>query len=258
MCRAMITVVCLAAFGTSSAPAGAQTVAVKEKPPLYRYVSYWAFPPAHRGDVGKDRALGNEKVLEAALADGTLVGYGDEENQVHFAEGFTHNSWTQAKSIASLMKLVDTLHKSGGSGSPLASSTRHWDQIYTSSFYNWKAGFWRGAYGYSGTFKLKPDAPAPDDVIRALSSFYVPVFEKMLSDGIIVEYEIDREMFHNTDSRSQVRFSFVMPNAEGIDRFRAALGNALDQNSLILPAVGSMMIDFNEEFHYVKVNATYN
>src|SRR5205809_4421425 len=51
-------------------------------------------------------------------------------------------------------------------------------------------------------------APAADDVIRVVSSFYVPVFEKILSDGI-VEYELDREVFHNTDSRSQIHFSFV-------------------------------------------------
>lgn len=58
----------------------------------------------------------------------------------------------------------------------------------------------RGAYGYAGTYKLKPDAPDADDAVRTLSSFYVPVFEKLLADGTIVEYEIDREMIHTTDS----------------------------------------------------------
>jgi hypothetical protein len=257
VCRIMVGVAGLAVLGMTATLAGVQTDEVKEKPPLYRYVSNWAFPPPHSADPDKDGSAGNQKILAAALADGTLVGYGDEENQVHFAEGFTHASWGQAKSIASLMKVVDALHKSGGSSSPLASSTRHWDQIYITSFYNWKAGSWKGAYGYSGTFKVKPDAPAADDVIRIVSSFYVPVFEKMLSDGIIVEYELDREIFHNTDSRSQIHFSFVMPNAEGLDKFRAALGDALDKNSLILPAVSSMMFDFNEQFNFVKVNATY-
>lgn len=253
----MTCVVCLTALGMSTARAGAQTVAVKEKPPLYRYVSYWTFPQARWADLDKEGAAGNQKMLAAALADGTLVGYGDEENEVHSADGFTHNSWLQAKSIASLMKLTQTLHKGGGSSSPLlVSSTRHWDQIYISRFYNWKAGSWKGAYGYAGTSKLKPDAPDADDAVRALSSFYVPVFEKMLADGTIVEYEIDREMIHTTDARAQIHFSFVIPNAEGLDKFQAALGVAIDQNSLIGPAFGSMMVNFNEHFDFVKVNAT--
>jgi hypothetical protein len=254
----MMGVAGLAVLGMTATLAGAQTVKVKEKPPLYRYVSYWTFPRAYWAEVDKDNATGNQKILAPALADGTLVGYGDDENQVHSAEGFTHGNWWQAKSIAGLMKVLEALDNGGGSSSPLlASSTRHWDQIYVSSFYNRKAGSWKDAYGYSGTFRLKPDAPDADDVIRAVSSFYVPVFEKMLSDGIIVEYELDREMFHNTDSRSQIHFSFVMPNAEGLDKFRAALGDALDENSLILPAVSSMMVNFNEQFDFVKVNATF-
>ncbi len=74
-----------------------------------------------------------------------------------------------------------------------------------------------------------------------LSSFYVPVFEKMLADGIVVEYEIDREMIHTTDSRAQLHFSFVMPSAEGLDKFR----------------FGSMMVNFTPQADFVKVNATY-
>jgi hypothetical protein len=35
--------------------------------------------------------------------------------------------------------------------------------------------------------------------IPALSSFYVPVLEKLLADGTIVEYEIDRESVNSTE-----------------------------------------------------------
>ncbi|HEX5258940.1 MAG TPA: hypothetical protein VFW35_09190 [Sphingomicrobium sp.] len=242
----------------STARAGAQAVEVKEKPPLYRYVSYWAFPRARWAELDKDGATGNRKILATALADGTLVGYGEDQNLVHSAEGFTHNSWWQAKSVSGLVKVVEMLHKGGGSSSPLlVSSTSHWDQMYISNFYNWKAGSWKAAYGYTATYKLKPDAPEADDAVRALSSFYMPIFEKMLADGTIVEYEIGREMIHTTDSRPQILFSFVMPNAEGLDKFRATLGAALDENSLIGPAFGSMMVNFTPQADFVKVNATY-
>jgi len=254
----MMSVAGLAVLGMTTTVAGAQTVAVKEKPPLYRYVSYWTFPRAHWADVDKDNTTGNQKILAPALADGTLFGYGDDENQVHTAEGFTHVNWWQAYSIVGLMKVLEAFHKSGGSSSPLlVSSTRHWDQIYISSFYNWKAGSWKGAYGYSGTYKLKPDAPDADDAVRMLSSFYVPVFEKMLADGTIVEYAIEREMIHTTDSRAQIHFSFVMPSAAGLDKFRAVLGAALDENSLIAPAFGSVMVNITPQADFVHVNANY-
>ena len=64
-----------------------------------------------------------------------------------------------------------------------------------------------------------------------------------LADSPIVAYEIDREMIHTTDSRAQLHFSFVMPSAEGLDRFNATLGAAIDANSLIRPAFGSMMVN---------------
>jgi hypothetical protein len=60
-------------------------------------VSYWAFPRVHCSDVDKDNATGNQKVLAPALADGTLVGYGDDAKQS--AEGLTHEIWWQTNSV---------------------------------------------------------------------------------------------------------------------------------------------------------------
>jgi hypothetical protein len=41
------------------------------------------------------------------------------------------------------------------------------------------------------------------------------------------------EMFHNTDSQARLQLSLLTPSAEGLDMFRAALGAALGENSLI-------------------------
>jgi hypothetical protein len=238
--------------------ADAQTAAVKEKPLLYKYVSYWTFSRAYWGDVDKDNATTSQKILAPALADGTIVGYGDDENLVHFGERFTHANWWQASSRAGVMKVIEALHRGGGSSSPLlVRSPKHWDQVFMSRFYNWKAGSWKGAYGYKSTYKLKPDAPESDDALRILSSFYVPLFERVLADGTIVEYEIEREIFHNTDSRAQLHFSFVTPSAEGLDKLNAAIRAAISENSLLAPAFGSMMVNFTPQNDWVRVNATY-
>ena len=73
-CRVIVGVAALAVLGMTATLAGAQTDEVKEKPRLYKYVSYWTFPRAHWGDVDKDNATGDQKILAPALADGTLIG----------------------------------------------------------------------------------------------------------------------------------------------------------------------------------------
>jgi hypothetical protein len=248
----MMGVVGLAVLGMTATLAGAQTdeafaipkaELLKEKPGLYRYESYWAFPPAHWGDVDKDNATGNQKVLAPVLADGTLLGYGDGENLVNPGEGFTHDNWWHANSWAGMTKVLEAFHKGGGSSSPLlVSSTKHWSQVYVSRFYNWKARSWKGAYEYRRAYKLKPDAN-PDDGISALSSFYMPVLEKLLADGTIVEYEIDRELVNSTESAGRLVFVFVTPNAEGLDKFNATYNAALSKNSLLAPAKDSILFD---------------
>ena len=253
-------VAALAVLGMTATLAGAQTDAVKEKPPLYTYESYWAFPPAHWGDVDKENATSNQKVLAPALADGTIVGYGDEENLVHPEQSFTHDNWWQAKSQlpVDMMKLIEAFHEAGGSSSPLlASSTQHWSQVYVSRFYNWKAGSWKGAYGLRLAYKLRPGTH-PGDAMRLLSGSYVPTLEKLLADGAIVKYEIDRELVYSADSPGQIIFTFVAPSADGLKKFYAVLRAAFNENPLITPLKALMFL--NEEtphVDWVRVNATY-
>ena len=59
------------------------------------------------GDVDKENATSNQKILALALAGGTLVGYGDDENQMHSPEGFTHANWWRANSSAGAMKVLE-------------------------------------------------------------------------------------------------------------------------------------------------------
>jgi hypothetical protein len=261
--RVLVGVAGLAVIGMTATLAGAQTDAVpeaaapKEKPRLYRYESCWAISPAHWGDVDKDNATGNQKVLAPALADGTLLGYGDGENLVNPGEGFTHDNWWHANSWAGLTKVLEAFHKGGGSSSPLlVSSTKHWSQVYVSRFYNWKAGSWKGAYEHRHAYKLKPDNDA-NGGIPALSSFWVPLFEKLLADGTIVEYEIDRSLVNSTESAGEIVFVYLTPNAEGQDKYNAAYNAALYKNALLAPAKASLLFDETPHDEWIRVNATY-
>ena len=246
----------LTALGAFSAPAGAQSAdETKEKPPLYTYEAYWVFPRARWGELGKDNATSTQKILAPALADGTLVGYGDDENLVHSADGYTHDNWWQAHSMAGLMKVLDAFAKTGSPTPALLSSTKHWDQVYISRFYNWKPGSWKGAFGHASTYKLKADAP--NDAVQMLSKqLFVPLLEKLLADGTIVEYEIDEETVH-TQSPDQFFIYYLTPTADGLDKVNAAIRAAVKENPLSGPALNSMIDYTPHRDALLGASATY-
>jgi hypothetical protein len=75
----------LAVLKMMATPARAQTAEVKEKPPLYRFESYWTIPRARWNEVDKSSAAGNQ-ILAPALAEGALAGYGnDSRAQTRFS-----------------------------------------------------------------------------------------------------------------------------------------------------------------------------
>jgi hypothetical protein len=88
--------------------AGAQTSEVKEKPALYTYVADWNFPRERWADVEKATAS-TQKVMDKALAEGTLVGYGTDEILVHQADGQTHDDWWSSMSLAGVLSVLDQI-----------------------------------------------------------------------------------------------------------------------------------------------------
>jgi hypothetical protein len=211
----------------SAAPVRAQSTDVKEKPPMYSYVGNWNIPRGQWADMEKANA-GDQPILQKALTDGTLVGYGNDQTLVHQPEGSTHDEWWSATTMAGLLKVLEEFYKNGSSTSPvLASATKHWDHIFVSRHYNWHSGSWKDVYTHASSYKLKPHAP--DDAIETLSkNLFVPLLEKLLADGAIHEYEIDTEAIH----------------AEGLDKASAAVREAMRTNPLGGEAFTSM-VDFS-------------
>jgi|SRR5579872_744792 len=236
-------------------PVAAQTADMKDKPPMYTYVSNFNIPRAHWPDMEK-QAASNNKLFETAIANGTLVGYGNDVTLVHQPEGYTHDSWWSSMSQAGLMNILDELTRNGTTTNPvLAGATKHSDSLYVSRHYNWHPGSWKGAYTRSASFKLKADAP--NDAVATLSkSFIVPMMEKLLADGTLLEYEIDEQAVH-TDAPGMFVIVFITPKAEGLDKASAALTEALKANPLSGSALTSM-VDFSaHRDDLARTTATY-
>ena len=95
----------------------AQTSEIKEKPPMYTYIAEWNIPRAEWADMEKANAS-DQKILDKAIAEGTIVGYGNDSAVVHQADGATHDDWWSAMSMAGVLNVLDQLEKSGSTGSP--------------------------------------------------------------------------------------------------------------------------------------------
>jgi len=236
-------------------PAGAQNSAVNEKPRMYTYVALWELPRAQWGEWAKGEAA-DQKILQDAVAAGTLVSYGDDTNLVHQPDQPTHDDWFQSMSMAGLMNTLDKFYSSGLTSSAMQlAATKHWDNIYVSRYYNWKSGSVKDGYSYGSSYKLKPDAP--DDAIDILAkNAMVPIMEKMLASGVINEYEIDTEAVH-TDSPGSFYIFYIAANADALDKVSGAIRDAVKGNPLVGPAFDSM-IDFKPHRDFLtRTNATY-
>lgn len=175
----------LAMFAVCAAPASAQKSDAKEKPAMYTYVANWALPRAQWADMAKSYA-DDSKVLDKAISNGTIVGYGSDENLVHSADGATHDDWWSATSMAGVLNVLNQFYQGGAVTSPvLSSATRHWDNIYVSHHYNWHPGSYKGAYTRIEGYKLKADAP--DDAVDTLSkNLIAPLLDRLVSDGTVL------------------------------------------------------------------------
>jgi hypothetical protein len=217
-------------------PAAAQMQEVKEKPPMYSYIANWEVPRAHWADVDKATAPVND-ALQKSFDDGTIVGYGKDVNLVHQPDTPTHDVWWSAMSMAGLIKTLDRIHAASNTNSDTLNDSKHWDQVLVSRYYNWKPGPYKDAYTELSVYKLKSDAP--DDGLDNLAKhLVVPVLEKLLADGTLLEYEIDTMAIH-TSAPGEFYIVTLTPTPEGLDTVHAAIVAAVKDHPLGIQAFDS-------------------
>jgi hypothetical protein len=253
--RSATLVACaLGMMGSMAITARADDGGDAKKPPMYTLYSLWAVPRAKWADM--EKANGADKVMERALAAGTIVGYGNDETIVHQEDGFTHDAWHSAMSMAGVLNALNDVMQTGSTTtSVFQSATKHTDEFLESRYYHWKSGSWKGAYTRTAIYKLKESAP--DNAIDTMAKeFIVPLMEKLLADGTIIEYEIDEEALH-TDSPGLMFIDFITPTAEGQDKVM----KTITDDARAKPLVGASLrswVDFSAHRDVlVRGNVTY-
>ncbi len=225
--------ICSAFVMCMTAPASAQ---VQEKPPRYVYVSNWVFPRSQWPKA----VPGDSKQFDALIANGTINGYGYDANAVHTPDGWTHDNWWSSTSMAGLFDCLSALEKGNGAeNSLLESATKHWDNVLESRYYDVKPGTVNSGYLYVSVYTLRKNAP--DNAMDILGKGVVgPLMHKLFEEGIVSEWELDAQAIATNNPATFV-IVWVLPNASGLDKTRAAMDAAFKANPLIGPTFESMV-----------------
>jgi len=195
-----------------------------EKPVLYTYVSEWTVPRAMWADYLKTDAADVE-IMKKAVADGTIVSFGSYAVVNHQEGHPTHGTWFSATSMANILKVLEGVRSAPGATAPPLAAAKHWDYILESHDYNAHSGTFTNGYLRVGNWRAK--ASDPDGKI--LKATFVTLLEKLLADGALHDYQIDRETVHSADPGT-LFVAIVANGGEGLDKFYAALEEAEKTN----------------------------
>jgi hypothetical protein len=227
---------CLAAvIGFGEQKTSAQVAA--EKPAVYTFVMEWDVPRAMWTDYEKQMATTGE-TLKKGVEDGTLLSYGMFATVTHQEGTANHGTWISASSVASLMKVLEVLRASPASTSPVVSASKHWDYLLSSRDYAAHSGTFTNGYLRVATWIGKEGANDPGGKIEKASM--IAMLDKLMSDGALHAYTIDREIVHTMDANAFF-VVFVTNGPEGLDKFNAAVDDLGKNNPTALAAFQSLI-----------------
>ena len=244
----------LAALTLCAIPALAQSQEIKPKPPMYSYVANWLVARANWGDMDKMPAPVNA-VLQKAMDDGTLVAFGDDTTLVHTADGATNDTWWSSMSLAGIVKVLEQARAATDPHSTALNGAKHWDHLWVSRYYNWKPGAKKNAYTYAADYKLKESA-SNDDLDALSQRLLVPMLEKLLADGHLIEYEIDTLAVH-TEAPGEFSIVMIATTPEDLDTIRGAILASGKDHPLAIQAFGSLTESSGHRDDLARTNATF-
>jgi len=198
--------------GSCAVPSSAQMTEVKQKPPMYSYIANWQIPRAHWAEMAAANA-DDKAILDKAMADGAIGGLWVTISTwcTHPTDGRTTTGgrpcrWRHRESAgpAYFVRQLDHLGA--------RHCTRHYDSIFREPLLQLEAGG-----GLQGRLRprvgIQAEGRRADDAVDMLSQhLVVPMFEKLLANGTIAEYEIDELAIH-TSAPGTFAIVYVTPNS---------------------------------------------
>jgi hypothetical protein len=193
---------------------------------IYTYVAQWRLDRDKRAAFWDQFEKNTQPTLEKLAADDTIVEWGTSHQTVHTADGMTDMMWWCAKSIAGTQKVLQELMKSPMESVPGA-MLGHSDMMLKSMIFRSKGGITEG-YLQVANYTVKPGKGA--EWLKLWKKYALPEYEKMMADGVIHGFGVDREYIHTANPR--MRSVWVMTkDAESLDKENAAWDAIFEQAS---------------------------
>src|SRR5467141_4529900 len=192
-------------------------------PVVYTYLIQFQLPRAHWAAYSEDTEKTVVPIVEKLTAEGTILSWSTFEQVIHTPDGYTHGAAWSSTSISGLMKVLDEIRKSGPRPGQIA-ATKHEDLLMQSSLYH--AG--SGTPAYLRVICSNAKADKPGEYTATLKKLLVPTFEEQLKKGVATFYGVD-EQYVNTAAPSTRCLVINYPNAEGMDKWAAAINAAMSK-----------------------------
>ena len=192
-------------------------------PVVYTYVSQFQIPRANWAAYSEDSEKSVIPVLEKSVSDGTILSWSTFEQVIHTPEGYTHGAAWSSTSISGLMKVLDEVRKAGPRPGQIA-ATKHEDYLMQTSMY--RVG--SGTPAYLRVVCSNAKADKPGDYTATLKKLLVPTFEEQVKKGVATYYGVD-EQYVNTSAPSTRCVVITYPNAEGMDKWAAAISATMSK-----------------------------
>ncbi len=186
-------------------------------PTVYTFVSQFQIPRANWAGYSEDTEKTAVPVLEKLTADGTILSWSTFEQVVHTVDGYSHGAAWSSTSISGLMKVLDEIRKAGPRPGQIA-ATRHEDFLMQTSMYRTGSG----TPTYLRVVCSNAKADNPGNYTATLKKLLVPTFEEQIKKGVATFYGVD-EQYVNTAAQSTRCVVITYPNAEGMDKWAAAI-----------------------------------
>jgi len=192
-------------------------------PTVYTYVSQFQVPRANWAAYSEDTEKTVVPIVEKLTADGTILSWSTFEQVIHTPEGYTHGAAWSSTSISGLMKVLDEVRKAGPRPGQMA-ATKHEDYLMQTSMY--RVG--SGTPAYLRVVCSNAKADKPGDYAATLKKLLVPTFEEQVKKGVATYYGVD-EQYVNTSAPSTRCVVITYPNAEGMDKWAAAISATMSK-----------------------------
>ena len=186
-------------------------------PTVYTFVSQFQVPRANWAAYSEDSEKSIVPILEKLTGDGTILSWSTFEQIVHTTDGYTHGAAWSSTSISGLMKVLDEVRKAGPRPGQIA-ATKHEDYLMQTRMYH--AG--GGTPTYLRVVCSNAKADKLEGYSTTLKKLLVPTFDEQVKKGVATYYGVD-EQYVNTGAPSMRCVVITYPNAEGMDKWAAAI-----------------------------------